>query len=128
MDHFAELFHDCRTISGRDDRKRQIATIETFSAGEFPVLLARDVLNEGIDVPDANVLAFLRNTESSVVFLQQLGRGLRKAPNKDKVLVLDFVSNIDRFDFVYSFFSRLKVEQATRELRNEPFVPQFVNS
>jgi superfamily II DNA or RNA helicase len=119
MDHFAELFHNCRTISGRDDRKTQIATIEAFSAGEFPILLARDVLNEGIDVPDANVLAFLRNTESPVVFLQQLGRGLRKAPNKDKVLVLDFVSNIDRFDFVYSFFSRLKVECSTRRPRKE---------
>lgn len=126
MDHFAELFHECRTISGRDNRKTQIATIEAFSAGEFPVLLARDVLNEGIDVPDANLLAFLRNTESPVVFLQQLGRGLRKAPNKDKVLVLDFVSNIDRFDFVYSFFSRLRVEQSIRrqqkrkEVTDEP--------
>lgn len=119
MDHFAELFHNCRTISGRDDRKKQIATIEAFSAGEFSILLARDVLNEGIDVPDANVLAFLRNTESPVVFLQQLGRGLRKAPKKNKVLVLDFVSNIDRFDFVYSFFSRLKVEQSRRRLQKE---------
>lgn len=119
LDHFAKLFDNCRTISGRDDRKKQIATIEAFSAGEFPILLARDVLNEGIDVPDANVLAFLRNTESPVVFLQQLGRGLRKASNKDKVLVLDFVSNIDRFEFVYSFFSRLKVEQSTRRLGKE---------
>lgn len=117
MDHFAGMFHDCRTVSGRDEIKKQVETIEAFAAGKFPVLLARDVLNEGIDIPDANVLVFLRNTESPVIFLQQLGRGLRKAPDKEKVLVLDFVSNIDRFGFVYSFFSRLNVAQATRRAR-----------
>jgi superfamily II DNA or RNA helicase len=118
MDHFAQLFPNCKTISGRDDRKRQVAAVEAFASGDFPVLLARDVLNEGIDIPDANILIFLRNTESPVVFLQQLGRGLRKAEGKEKVIVLDFVNNVERFDFVYSFFSRLQAEILTQKSRN----------
>lgn len=75
-------------------------------------------MNEGIDVPDANCLVFLRNTESPVVFLQQLGRGLRKVEGKDRVLVLDFVNNLDRFNFVYSFYSRLRAEQTAYSLRS----------
>lgn len=118
MDYFSSLFKDCKTISGRNNRKKQIEIIELFTAGKFPVLLARDVLNEGVDVPDANMLVFLRNTESPTVFLQQLGRGLRKAANKEKVLVLDFISNIDRFDFIYSFFSRLEAEQSTYKIQD----------
>ncbi len=112
MDHFSKIFRDCHTISGRDSRAKQVATVEAFNEGKFSILLARDVLNEGIDIPDASTLVFLRNTESPVVFLQQLGRGLRKVEGKDRVLVLDFVNNLDRIDFLYSFYSRLQAEQA----------------
>jgi superfamily II DNA or RNA helicase len=111
MDHFAEVFPEARAVSGRDSRARQVATIEAFLEGEFEVLLSRDVLNEGIDVPHASTLVFLRNTESAVVFMQQLGRGLRKVEGKERVVVLDFVNNLDRIEFLYSFFSRLEAEQ-----------------
>jgi len=123
MQHFAEVFDDSRTISGIDDRKTQISVVEDFREGKFTTLLSRDVLNEGIDVPDANCLVFLRNTESPVVFLQQLGRGLRKAEGKDRVLVLDFVSNLDRFEFVYSFLSHLRAEQEARERTEREYQP-----
>ena len=53
-------------------------------------------MNEGIDVPDVNVLVFLRATHSRRIFVQQLGRGLRIADDKEKVIVLDFVSDIRR--------------------------------
>lgn len=55
-----------------------------------------DVLNEGIDVPRVNVLVFLRATHSRRIFVQQLGRGLRLSPGKNKVIVLDFVTDIRR--------------------------------
>lgn len=107
MDHFADLFDESVSISGRDSRSSQIKKIDKFADGKYPLLLARDVLNEGIDVPSVNMLVFLRNSESPVVFLQQLGRGLRKADDKKKVIVLDFVCNIERIRYVYSFYSRL---------------------
>ena len=56
-----------------------------------------DIFNEGIDVPDVNILVFQRVTHSRRIFIQQLGRGLRISEGKDKVIVLDFVSDIRRF-------------------------------
>lgn len=68
-----------------------------FSAGKLDVLCAVDILNEGVDVPDVNIVVFQRVTHSRRIFLQQLGRGLRLADGKDKVIVLDFVTDIRRF-------------------------------
>jgi superfamily II DNA or RNA helicase/HKD family nuclease len=56
-------------------------------------LFVADVLNEGVDVPGINVVLFLRPTESATVFLQQLGRGLRRAPGVEVLTVLDFVGH-----------------------------------
>lgn len=52
-----------------------------------------DIFNEGIDIPRVNQIVMLRPTESAIVFVQQLGRGLRRVPDKDYVLVLDFIGN-----------------------------------
>lgn len=112
MDRYERLIPNSRTISGRDSRREQVAIVEAFNEGDFDVLLSRDVLNEGIDVPHANALIFLRNTESPVVFLQQLGRGLRKIEGKQRVLVLDFINTLDRVEFIYSFFSRIHAATA----------------
>jgi len=68
-----------------------------FADGRVGVLCAVDVLNEGVDVPDVNLVAFQRVTHSRRIFVQQLGRGLRLAPGKDRVIVLDFVSDVRRF-------------------------------
>lgn len=68
-----------------------------FADHRIGVLCAVDVLNEGVDVPDVNLVVFQRVTHSRRIFVQQLGRGLRLAPGKDKVVVLDFVSDVRRF-------------------------------
>jgi len=68
-----------------------------FDDGSLNVLCAVDILNEGIDVPDVNIIVFQRVTHSRRIFIQQLGRGLRISKGKDKVIVLDFVSDIRRF-------------------------------
>lgn len=52
-----------------------------------------DIFNEGVDIPDVNQIVMLRPTESPIVFIQQLGRGLRKAPGKEYVIILDFIGN-----------------------------------
>lgn len=70
--------------------------LKSFKEGEINTIISVDMLNEGIDVPDANVVVFLRNTVSPAVFYQQLGRGTRLSEGKDKVLVLDFVDNCER--------------------------------
>lgn len=57
------------------------------------LVFAVDILNEGIDVPSINMVLFLRPTESSTIFIQQLGRGLRKYENKQYLIVLDFIAN-----------------------------------
>ena len=68
-----------------------------FHDGIVNILCAVDILNEGVDVPDVNIVVFQRVTHSRRIFVQQLGRGLRVAEGKDRVVVLDFVSDIRRF-------------------------------
>lgn len=71
--------------------------LSDFADGVINVVCAVDIFNEGIDVPDVNILVFQRVTHSRRIFIQQLGRGLRISEGKDKVIVLDFVSDIRRF-------------------------------
>lgn len=85
----------CKPLSGVDKIQRN-RTLMEFSTGKIQAVTAVDVLNEGIDVPDVNVLVFLRSTHSRRIFVQQMGRGLRLAPGKDKLLVLDFVTDVRR--------------------------------
>ena len=67
------------------------AMLSDLKTGRLSFLFTVDKLSEGIDVPEMNVVLFLRPTESLTVFLQQLGRGLRHSPGKDCLTVLDFV-------------------------------------
>ena len=71
--------------------------LSEFAEGNINVVCAVDIFNEGIDVPDVNILVFQRVTHSRRIFIQQLGRGLRISEGKEKVIVLDFVSDIRRF-------------------------------
>jgi superfamily II DNA or RNA helicase len=64
--------------------------------GAVKVIFSVDIFNEGVDIPDVNTLLMLRPTESGTVFLQQLGRGLRKSESKNCLVVLDFVGNQNR--------------------------------
>lgn len=68
-----------------------------FDEGKVGIVCAVDIFNEGLDVPDVNILVFQRVTHSRRIFIQQLGRGLRLAPGKKGVIVIDFVSDIRRF-------------------------------
>jgi superfamily II DNA or RNA helicase len=71
--------------------------LSDFQEGIVQLICAIDVFNEGVDIPDVNVIVFQRVTHSRRIFIQQLGRGLRLAEGKQKVIVLDFVSDIRRF-------------------------------
>jgi len=67
---------------------------------EIDIIFAVDIFNEGVDIPSLDTVLFLRPTESYVVFLQQLGRGLRKYPGKDHLKVLDFIGNYKRAHYL----------------------------
>lgn len=81
---------------GETDPTTRNKLLDEFRSGHLKFLFTRDVLSEGLDVPDINTVLFLRPTESLTVFLQQLGRGLRHAPEKDSLTVLDFVGQYHR--------------------------------
>lgn len=71
--------------------------LEQLASGEIEVLFSVDLFNEGMNLPLIDTIMMLRPTESSILFLQQLGRGLRKAEGKVKVVVLDFIGNHKSF-------------------------------
>lgn len=84
-----------RTVSlsgstSQQERERAVASLE---AGELDYLLTVDIFNEGIDIPSVNQVVMLRQTQSAIVFTQQLGRGLRKFAGKDHLRVIDFIGN-----------------------------------
>ena len=82
-------------VGETDDRTRS-HLLDELRAGRITFLFTRDVLSEGLDIPEVNTVLFLRPTESLTVFLQQLGRGLRHAPEKDCLTVLDLVGQVHR--------------------------------
>ncbi len=74
--------------------------IEKLERGEIQVIFAVDIFNEGVDIPSLDTVLFLRPTESYVVFLQQLGRGLRKFEDKDYLVVIDFIGNYKKAHYI----------------------------
>jgi superfamily II DNA or RNA helicase len=99
------------------DRQRRLLD---FRVGRVPILTAVDILNEGVDVPDVNILAFARVTHSRRIFVQQLGRGLRLREGKDKVLALDFVSDIRRVAALLNLRRQLDAD----DIEVLPSIPQ----
>jgi superfamily II DNA or RNA helicase len=77
-------------------KRERMRRLLDFRSGKVPILTSVDILNEGVDVPDVNILCFARVTHSRRIFVQQLGRGLRIRAGKDRVVVLDFVSDLRR--------------------------------
>lgn len=67
--------------------------VKAFKEGHLNVVFTVDLFNEGVDIKEIDTVLFLRPTESYVVFLQQLGRGLRKFPGKKELIVIDFIGN-----------------------------------
>ena len=84
-------------LSGDDSQEKRESAIErlTSSTTKEPLdyIFTVDIFNEGVDIPEINQVIMLRQTESPIIFVQQLGRGLRKAEGKEFVVVLDFIAN-----------------------------------
>jgi len=91
-----EFFPEARPYYSGLHKKDRLARLERFRQGTLSTILVIDMFNEGIDIPDAELVVFMRATDSKTVWLQQMGRGLRRTKEKTQVTVLDFVANTDR--------------------------------
>ena len=91
-----DVGYAARPLHSDLDNREIERRLRAFRRGDLEILTAVDMLNEGVDIPEVDLIVFLRVTHSRRIFLQQLGRGLRLAENKEKVVVMDLVADIRR--------------------------------
>jgi superfamily II DNA or RNA helicase/HKD family nuclease len=94
----------------------RVEAVKKLSKGEIQVIFSVDMFNEGLDIPSVDLVMFLRPTESPTVFLQQLGRGLRTAKDKNYLNVLDFIGNYKKANLVPFFLTGQPKTGTSREL------------
>lgn len=104
--HFLRFLPDAATYHSDTFAREKEQRMEAFRQKELRYLLAIDCFNEGVDFPDVGIVVFGRSTASNTVFRQQLGRGLR--PTKQKLIVLDFVGNLDRILMLKELSDKVK--------------------
>ncbi len=116
VDHAAEIAKLLRdsgvkaeAVSGRDRVEVREKILKDYETGSTNVLCACDLLNEGWDSPHTTVLFMARPTMSKTIYLQQLGRGTRRYPGKEDLLVVDFVDNANMFNMPYSLHRVLDI-------------------
>ena len=130
-DHFRRAGISAEAVVGSTDSQERAKHLRDLRAGKLRFVFTVDVLSEGVDIPEINLVLFLRPTESITVFLQQLGRGLRHAPDKDCLTVLDFVGQTHRKYRMDTRFSALLMRQRQRldkEIENDfPNLPPGCN-
>lgn len=97
---FNQLGYRTTALSGANTDAERNDAIARLESGELEYIFSVDIFNEGVDIPSLNQIIMLRRTESAIVFVQQLGRGLRKADDKEYALVLDFIGNYQQNFFV----------------------------
>lgn len=116
-----------RAVSADTDSDDRRAALADLRAGRVRALFAVDLFNEGVDLPEVDTLLFLRPTESSLVFMQQLGRGLRRSDTKDCVTVLDFIGQAHRkfrFDLRYRAVTGGTRSEVEKQIEHGfPFLP-----
>lgn len=97
-----------RAVDGGMKKSEREGVLEAYRINEIQVLCACDMLNEGWDSPETSVLFMARPTLSKVIYLQQIGRGTRKAHGKDALLVFDFIDNTNQYNHAVNLHRLLK--------------------
>lgn len=124
---FTEAGIPSRALSGQTPLPERVQAATALRTGEVRCLFTVDLFNEGVDLPDVDTLLLLRPTASATVFLQQLGRGLRRAPGKAVLTVLDFIGQHRRefrFDLRYRALTGVSRSRLAREIEHGfPFLP-----
>ena len=90
---FNEAGISARAVIGNDKPDERASALMALRDGNVNMLFTVDLFNEGLDIPNVDTILFLRPTESATVFIQQLGRGLRRTAGKAVLTVLDFVGH-----------------------------------
>ncbi|GIU84924.1 MAG: helicase [Acidimicrobiales bacterium] len=126
-EHFRRCGIPAVAVSAETPQEERRRALRDLDRGQVKVVFSVDLFNEGVDLPDVDTILMLRPTDSPVLFVQQLGRGLRRTPGKSHCTVLDFVGNHRR---EFRFDRRLRalvggtrrdVERAVRE--KFPYLP-----
>lgn len=105
-------------LTGQSSNEERMTAKQRLVTGEVRFIFVVDIYNEGVDIPEVNTVLFLRPTESLAVFLQQLGRGLRLAEDKECLIVLDFIGQANRkYNFEDKFAALLS--NTTRSISRE---------
>lgn len=92
-DYFTKAGLRAAAVHSGEDSAPRTSTLEALGRGELDILFSVDMFNEGVDVPRVGTVMMLRPTESTILFLQQLGRGLRRAEGKTHLQVIDYIGN-----------------------------------
>ncbi|MCL8250604.1 DUF3427 domain-containing protein [Aeromicrobium fastidiosum] len=126
-DAFESAGIPARAVSGSTSPAEREQALADLRERRINVLFAADLFNEGLDLPDVDTVLFLRPTESATIFLQQLGRGLRRTRDKAVLTVLDFVG-YHRKEFRWDLKLRALTGQTRRGLEHDiehgfPFLP-----
>jgi superfamily II DNA or RNA helicase len=111
--------YTARCLHSDLDNREVERRLREFRRGKIQILTAMNMLNEGVDVPEVDLIVFLRVTHSRIIFVQQLGRGLRLSEGKEKVIVLDFVADIKRIA------ATLEIDNGVRDKRKEVIKSNF---
>ena len=113
-EQIAKLFQDAGiaalAVSGSMKTSERNEQLTKFASGDIKVLCACDLLNEGWDCPQTEVLFMARPTMSKVLYTQQLGRGMRNCKGKDHLMVFDFVDNASQYNAPYSMHRLFKLK------------------
>ena len=125
--HFAAAGVPAIAVTGDTHSQERETALSDLRAGDVNVLFTVDLFNEGLDIPDVDTVLFLRPTESATVFLQQLGRGLRRTSTKAVLTAFDFVGHQNkqfRFDRKLRALTGATRRGLERDIEREfPFLP-----
>ena len=114
-EQIARLFQQAgvmaKAVSGSMKTSGRNEYLAKFAKGELKVLCACDLLNEGWDCPETEVLFMARPTMSKVLYTQQLGRGMRLSEGKEYLMVFDFVDNANQYNTPYSMHRLFRLKE-----------------
>jgi len=102
---------NCEAVSGAMKNKDRNRILDQYENGNINVLCACDLLNEGWDSPNTEVLFMARPTMSKTIYMQQLGRGMRLAKGKEYLMVFDYIDNANLFNMPYSLHRMFNIDK-----------------
>ena len=126
-EEFSKKGYKSAVITANTSSNERSENLEKFKNKKIEILCVVDILNEGIDIPTINLLLFLRPTMSSTIFIQQIGRGLRKAKNKDFVTIIDFIGNHKKDYLLINYFSSEVDNKDTLFTKKEKIINEIKN-